>query len=69
MSEPKMIPCDGAGHLPRSMGEELPDGRRSGMCISCMTFQPMDEVIPPSRPEWKREFRLAPHMTRDWRTP
>lgn len=62
-------PCDGAGHLPRSMGETLPDGTVTGMCVSCMEFQPMDEVIPPSKPEWRREFRLRPHskphVTRD----
>lgn len=53
--------CDGTGYLPRSMGETLPDGTRTGLCISCMQFHPMREVIPPSKPEWPREFRLAEH--------
>lgn len=52
--------CDGTGHLPRSMGA-IEQGEVTGLCISCQTFQPMYEVIPPSKPEWKREFRLAPH--------
>jgi hypothetical protein len=63
-----MIACDGAGLLPRSMGEQLPDGTYTGMCVSCQEFKPMYEVIPPSKPEWRREFRLAPHDTVDWRT-
>ena len=43
------------------MGETLADGTVTGMCVSCQEFRPMVEVIPPSRPEWRREFRLAEH--------
>jgi hypothetical protein len=53
--------CDGAGLLPRVMGERLPDGTFTGLCVSCQEFMPMHEIIPPSRPEWSREFRLSPH--------
>lgn len=53
--------CNGSHYLPRSMGGQSEDGTWQGMCISCMTFQPMYEVIPPSKPTWPREFRLAPH--------
>jgi hypothetical protein len=43
------------------MGEQLPDGTVTGLCISCQKFRPMYEVIPPSKLEWPREFRLAAH--------
>lgn len=56
-----MKPCDGARNLPRSIGETLPDGTVTGLCVSCMEFRPMYEVVPPSKPEWRREFRLAEH--------
>jgi len=57
--------CDGTGYLPRSMGWKLPDGTYTGMCISCQEFHPMTEVIPPSKPTYRREFRLAPHTPGD----
>lgn len=60
--EPEKAVCRGTGYLPRSVGELLPDGRRTGLCIWCEQFHPMDEVIPPSKPEWPREFRLAEHQ-------
>jgi hypothetical protein len=53
--------CPGTGNLPRVMGEVLPDGTVTGMCVWCKQFHPMREVVPPSRPEWRREFRLAEH--------
>jgi hypothetical protein len=53
--------CDGADCLPRTMGEQLPDGTYTGMCVSCRGFHPMYEVIPPSKPTYRREFRLKPH--------
>jgi len=56
--------CDGTGLLPRTMGEEQEDGTRTGLCVSCQQFHPMREVIPPSKPEWPREFRLQPHTAR-----
>jgi hypothetical protein len=62
-----MATCDGTGCLPRSMGETLPDGTVTGLCVSCQRFRPMVEVVPPSRPEWPREFRLAEHEGLDWR--
>lgn len=43
------------------MGERLPDDTYTGLCISCQEFRPMYEVVPPSRAEWPREFRLAEH--------
>ena len=52
--------CNGTGYLPRAMSRE-PDGTLVGMCISCMQYHPVREVIPPSNPAWPREFRLAPH--------
>ena len=53
--------CIGSGRLPRVMGERLPDGTVTGLCIGCQSFQPMSEVVPPSRPEWRREFRIIDH--------
>lgn len=64
-----MIRCTGTDHLPRSMGERLADGTYTGLCISCQEFRPMYEVVPPSKPEWPREFRLADHDAPDWRAP
>lgn len=59
--------CRGTGHLPRAMAGQDADGTWLGVCISCMEPRPLVEVIPPSKPEWPREFRLAPHDAEDWR--
>lgn len=53
--------CDGSNLLPRVMGARLPDGTITGLCVSCQEFRPMYEVVPPSKPAWRREFRLAEH--------
>lgn len=58
---PDEVVCDGTDLLPRVMGDTLPDGTVTGLCVSCQQFHPMREVIPPSKPEWRREFRLAGH--------
>ena len=55
-----MVTCRGEGMLPRSMGDTAGDPV-TGLCPWCKTFQPMTEVVPPSKPEWPREFRMAAH--------
>ena len=57
-----MDTCPGTDELPRTMGgKEEPDGTVTGLCVWCQQFRKMYEVIPPSHPTWKREFRLAAH--------
>lgn len=53
--------CDGTGSLPRSMMGQDSEGRWLGLCPGCAGTATMTEVVPPSNPKWKREFRLDEH--------